>query len=250
MDSLIRSSKIAAMFATLVLTFVSTGCVAQSSVKNQGSTTKGPAAGSTSKPADGAQTTATTHPALTNPSLATKQAPEKFRAKFSTTKGDFVIEVTREWSPLGADRFYNLIDIGYLKDIVIFRAVPGFMLQFGVHGDPGISQHWKDANINDDPVGKASNLPGYISFAKTGLPNSRSAQMFINVANNSGLDRQGFTPFGKVVEGLEIVGKLNTEYGENDREDQGAFVANGNDWILKKYPRLDIIKSVDLVEMQ
>ena len=243
MDSLHRFSTIATMLGLLIYSTASSGCVAQSPTKTQqGSGTTQPAAGS--------QTKAAAHPALTDPSLANKTAPEKFRAKFATTKGDIVIEVTREWSPNGADRFYNLVDIGYFDDIAIFRAVPNFMFQFGVHGDPNVSKHWKDSNIKDDAPGKASNLPGYVTFAKTGMPNSRSAQMFVNLGNNSFLDAQGFTPFGKVIEGLEVVAKINTEYGENDPEDQGSLITKGNDWLLKKYPRLDIIKSVELIEMK
>ncbi len=259
MYSLNRFSTIATLITLLLFTTASSGCVAQSPTKKQGSGTKQPATGSSMKqPATGSntrntggsQTKGAAHPALTNPSLANKTAPEKFHAKFVTTKGNFVIEVTRAWSPNGADRFYNLVDIGYFNDIAIFRAVPNFMFQFGVHGDPNVSKHWKDSTIKDDPPANASNLPGYVTFAKTGLPNSRSAQMFVNLGNNNFLDRQGFTPFGKVVEGLEVVGKINTEYGENAPEDQGSLIARGNAWLLKKYPRLDIIKSVELVEMK
>lgn len=250
MDSLHRFSTITTLIGLLIYSTASTGCVAQSPTKNQGSSTKQPASGSDTKAEQSSQTKAAAHPAMTNPSLANKTSPEKFQAKFVTTKGDFVIEVTRAWSPNGADRFYNLIDIGYFQDIAIFRGVPNFMFQFGVHGDPNVSKHWKDSNIKDDRPGNVSNLPGYVTFAKTGMPNSRSAQMFVNLGNNAFLDSQGFTPFGKVIEGLEVVGKINTEYGENDREDQGEFIAKGNAWLLKKYPRLDIIKSVELTEMK
>ena len=262
MISSFRFQSVAAFAALLVLSTSAPGCQAQSTLRKpqgsatapqgsastpQGSATT-PQGSATTQEGSGSATKSAPHPALTNPSLANKTAPEKFFARFSTTKGDFVIEVTREWSPVGADRFYNLVDIGYFNNIAFFRAVPGFMLQFGVHGDPNISKHWKAANIKDDQPGKASNVPGFISFAKTGLPNSRSAQMFINLANNGFLDRQGFTPFGKVVEGLEVIGKINTEYGENERTDQAMFVEKGNEWLLKKYPRLDIIKSVTFVE--
>ena len=273
--SSLRFQSAVAFAALLVFSISSSGCLAQStltkpqgsgSAAKQGSATTQQGSGTaqqgsgtaqqgsgTTQQGSGTQGSGsanknTPNPALTNPALANKKAPEKFHAKFVTTKGDFVIEVTREWSPVGADRFYNLVDIGYFNNIAFFRAVPGFMLQFGVHGDPNISKHWKAANIKDDQPGKASNVPGFISFAKTGLPNSRSAQMFINLANNGFLDRQGFTPFGKVVEGLEVIGKINTEYGENERTDQAMFVEKGNEWLLKKYPRLDIIKSVTFVE--
>jgi cyclophilin family peptidyl-prolyl cis-trans isomerase len=136
----------------------------------------------------------------------------------------------------------------FFSDIAFFRAVNGFMFQFGIHGDPAISDKWAEANIKDDPSVGVSNGPGTICFAKTGLPNSRSTQMFINLGNNSFLDDQGFTPFGKVTEGLDVVGKINTEYGENKGDVQGEFKQKGNPYILKKFPNIDLIKSVTIVE--
>ena len=265
MISSLRFQSVTAFAALLIFSASTPGCQAQSTLRKpqgsstqattqqgsattqQGSATTQQGSGTTQQGAGSASKNAA-HPALTNPSLANKTAPEKFYARFATTKGDFVVEVTRELSPNGADRFYNMVDIGYFHNIAIFRGIPNFMFQFGVHGDPNISKHWAEATIKDDAPGKASNLPGFLTFAKTGAPNSRSAQMFINLGNNAGLDRQGFTPFGRVVEGLDVVAKINTEYGENDRTDQGEFVQKGNEWLLKKYPRLDIIKSVEFVE--
>ena len=136
------------------------------------------------------------NPALRNPALADEKAPTTFKAKFETTKGDFVVEVTREWSPRGADRFYNLVKIGYFRNIAFFRVIDGFMAQFGMHGDPVIGQNWSAANIQDDPVVK-SNQRGYISFAKTNMPHSRSVQFFINYKDNASLDNYGFSPFGR-----------------------------------------------------
>ena len=188
---------------------------------------------------------------LRNPALATEEAPATFQVEVATTKGDFIIEVTREWSPAGADRFYNMVQSGYFEDIAIFRAVPNFMFQFGIHGDPEIGGPWSEATIQDDPnFAGVSNLKGYITFAKTGAPNSRSTQMFINLRNNSGLDRQGFTPFGRIVEGIEVADKINTEYGENPRGEnvQGKFKAKGNDYIRKRFPNLDFIESITLVD--
>ncbi len=186
------------------------------------------------------------HPALANPALANEKAPEIFYARFETSKGDYVIKVTRAWSPNGADRFYNLMKIGYFKDVAIFRAVPGFMYQFGIHGDPAVSAKWSDANIKDDAAGAKSNLPYTITFAKTGRPNSRSTQMFINLGKNDFLDGQGFTPFGEVVEGKQVVDAINTQYGENKPADnvQGNFKRGGNAYIFKQFPNLDKIKSV------
>ncbi len=188
----------------------------------------------------------TQNPAMLNPALANKQAPEEFTVKFETTKGDFIVKATRAWSPNGADRFYNLVDIGYYKDIVIFRAIDGFMFQFGIHGDPAVNEKWMDANIKDDPSAKVSNNPGYLSFAMGGK-NSRSNQIFVNLGDNRRLDPMGFTPFAQIVDGQKTVLAINTEYGENSREVQGKFQAEGNSYILKKYPKLDIIKSATFV---
>jgi peptidyl-prolyl cis-trans isomerase A (cyclophilin A) len=190
------------------------------------------------------------HPALKNPALATEQAPEKFRVKFSTTKGDYVVEVTRAWSPNGADRFYNLVKIGYFNDVAIFRAVKGFMYQFGIHGDPAVSAQWSEANIDDDRMSGVGNTPGRLCFAKTGAPNSRSTQMFVNLGDNRFLDSQGFTPFGEVIQGMEVVNKINTEYGENRPQDnvQGNFKKGGNAYLMKKFPNVDLIRSATLIE--
>jgi peptidyl-prolyl cis-trans isomerase A (cyclophilin A) len=189
------------------------------------------------------------HPGLTDPKLANKQAPEKFRVKFETTKGDIIVEVTREWSPNGADRFYNLVDVGFFKDIAIFRAVPNFMFQFGIHGNPKVSEIWRDAKIKDDPRKGISNSEGTMTYAMGG-PNTRTTQFFINLKDNDFLDGQGFTPFGKVVEGMDVVKKINTEYGENAPDVQQRFQSQGNAYILKRFPNLDMIKSLTLVEAE
>ena len=181
------------------------------------------------------------------PANATVKAPETFRVKFETTKGDFVLDVTRKWSPNGADRFYNLVKLGYFKDIAVFRAIKGFMFQFGIHGDSKVNTAWSNANIKDDPKAGQSNTEGMISYAKAG-PNTRSVQFFVNLGNNERLDGMGFTPFGKVVEGMDVIKQINTEYGENSPEVQGSFEAKGNAFILQKYPNLDMIKSVTIVE--
>lgn len=190
-----------------------------------------------------------TDPALLNSPSPDPQAPSQFKARFNTSKGSFVAEIHRDWSPNGVDRFYNMVSKGYFEDIAIFRAVKGFMFQFGIHGDPAVNKVWCDSNISDDPSVEVSNLPGMLCFAKTGEPNSRSVQMFVNLGNNCSLDRDGFTPFGKVIEGLEVVEAINTEYGENPRTEdiQGKFKRKGNSYIMKRFPRLDLIRSVELV---
>lgn len=190
-------------------------------------------------------------PGLLDPSKAIATAPAKFRVKFGTTKGDFTVEVTRAWAPNGADRFYNMVKVGFFKDVAIFRAIKGFMFQFGIHGTPAIAQRWGDANIKDDaPVKGISNQEGFLSFAQTGRPNSRSSQMFVNLGNNQFLDRQNppFVPFGQVVEGMDVVRAINTEYGENKGNVQGEFKQQGNAYIKQKYKNIDFIKSVTLVK--
>lgn len=190
------------------------------------------------------------HPAMLEPSKATERAPDSFRVKFQTTKGDFVVQVNRDWAPNGADRFYNLVKIGYFNDVVFFRCIKGFMCQFGIHGDPAVNAVWSDATIPDDPKKEGvSNREGYLTFARTGAPNSRSVQFFINMGNNSRLDSMGFTPIGRIVEGMDNFLKINTEYGENENEDQGNFQNRGNAYILGKYPNLDrIIRATILDE--
>ena len=133
-----------------------------------------------------------------DPKKATKTAPDSYDVLFETTQGNIVIEVQRSWAPLGADRFYNLVEMGYLTDIAFFRAIKGFMTQFGIHGDPSVATMWRDARIQDDPVTQ-SNTRGYITFATSGK-NSRTTQMFINTNDNINLDAMGFSPFGKVSE--------------------------------------------------
>lgn len=190
------------------------------------------------------------NPALRNPSLTSAKAPATFKAKFETTKGDFVVEVTREWSPRGADRFYNLVKIGYFRNIAFFRVIEGFMAQFGMHGDPIIGQKWSAANIQDDPVVK-SNQRGYISFAKTNMPHSRSVQFFINYKDNGSLDSYGFSPFGQVIEGMEVVDSVYKGYGEGAPSgrgpSQGRIRAEGNGYLKRDFPKLDYIKKATLL---
>ncbi|MEM9080053.1 MAG: peptidylprolyl isomerase [Verrucomicrobiota bacterium] len=188
------------------------------------------------------------HPGLKDPSKAAEKAPDTFKALFTTTEGEVEITVTRKWSPQGADRFYNLVKIGYFKDVAFFRVVNGFMAQFGIHGDSSINTAWRGATIKDDPNAGISNTPGKITFAKTGLPNSRSVQFFINYGNNDFLDNQGFTPFGEVTKGMDVVSKLYNGYGERTTQLQGQIMAKGNDFLKSNFPELDYIKSATIVE--
>jgi peptidyl-prolyl cis-trans isomerase A (cyclophilin A) len=187
-----------------------------------------------------------------DPSKLTAQAPETFEAQFDTTKGKFTVEITRSLAPNGADRFYNLVKSGYFTDIAFFRVIPGFMCQFGIHGDPAVSAKWRDANITDDPV-KGSNTRGTITFATAG-PNTRTTQLFINFADNTGLDGQGFAPFGKVTAGMDVVDKINSEYGEGapngNGPDQGRIQGEGNAYLKKDFPDLDYIKSATIISVE
>ena len=189
-------------------------------------------------------------PDFTDPVKLTEKSPESFKVKFETTKGNFTVEVTRSLSPNGADRFYNLARSGYFKDVAFFRVIPGFMCQFGIHGDPKVSAAWRKAQIPDDTV-KGSNTRGAITFATAG-PNTRTAQLFISFGDNSRLDRTGFSPFGKVTEGMDVVDKINGEYGEGAPSgrgpDQGRIQMEGNAYLKKDFPNLDYIKSTTVVQ--
>ncbi len=186
---------------------------------------------------------------LLKPEEANEVAPDSYKVKVETTQGSFVIEVTRDWAPNGADRFYNLVKRGYFNEIAIFRAIDGFMFQFGIHGDAKLNKIWSEAKIKDDPNTEHANVAGTITFATSG-PNSRTVQLFVNLGDNSRLDEMGFTPFGKVIEDVAVLGKINMEYGENSSEVQGRFQAEGNTYIKKRYPNLDYIKSISFVEEQ
>jgi len=187
--------------------------------------------------------------ALKNPAKLTEKAPETFKVKFATTKGDFTLEITRAWSPLGADRFYNLVKNGFFTDVAFFRVIEGFMVQFGIHGDPAVSAAWRGARIQDDPV-KESNEKGYISYAMAG-PNTRTTQMFINFGNNARLDDMGFSPFGKVTDGMKVVESIYNGYGEGAPSgmgpDQGRVQAQGNAYLKADFPKMDYIKSATLL---
>lgn len=189
----------------------------------------------------------TTKP-LFNPALAAEQAPANFTIKLDTTQGEVLIDVTRAWSPNGADRIYNLVKAGYYDDIAFFRVVQGFMAQVGINGHPGANAAWRAATIPDDPVTQ-SNKRGYVTFAKTGAPNSRSTQIFINFVDNSRLDDMGFAPFG-VVRDMTSIDKLNGEYGEGAPQGRGPNQARvqgeGNAYLRAEFAQLDYIKKATI----
>lgn len=198
---------------------------------------KAPAAAPKAAPAAG--------PDLLKPQTLTAKAPETFKVKFTTTKGDVIIEVTRAWAPLGADRFYNLVKGGFYKDAAFFRVLPRFVAQFGIPARPEVAAAWDHAYIKDDKVTQ-TNKRGTLTFATAG-PNTRTTQIFINFSDNKGLDGQGFAPFGEVTEGMEAVDKFFAGYGESP--DQGRITAFGKTYLDKSFPNLDrIISAVVMPE--
>ncbi len=192
---------------------------------------------------------ASPRPALLDPSRAAERAPAQFRVAFETTKGRFVVEVTRAWAPQGADRFFSLVRAGYYDGVAFFRVIENFMVQFGIHGDPAVSAVWREARIPDDPVTQ-SNKRGMVTYATAG-PGTRTTQLFINFRDNTGLDGQGFAPFGKVIEGLSVVDSLYSGYGEGAPRgmgpDQGRAQAEGNSYLKGSFPKLDFIKTARVV---
>ncbi|MEX0702896.1 MAG: peptidylprolyl isomerase [Planctomycetales bacterium] len=176
---------------------------------------------------------------------------ETFRVKFETTQGDFVVEVHPEWAPNGAKQLRTLVEEKFYDDVAFFRVIDGFMAQFGMSGDPKVQEKWGEKTIQDDPV-KQSNVRGYVTFAQTGAPNSRSTQLFINYGDNSRLDEQRFAPVGKVVEGMDVVDKLHSGYGEGAPggrgPSQGEITRRGNAYLKERFPNLDYIKTARIVE--
>ena len=182
---------------------------------------------------------------LMRPENFSATAPETFVARLETTKGVIRIQVTREWAPLGADRFYNLVRGGYYDGITFHRVIDGFMAEFGIHGDPWVNQFWRQATMDDEPVRKP-NVRGRVSFSKN-QPNTRTVQVFINTDENRSLDGEGFSPFGEVVEGMDVVDALYSDYGESPtRGGEGVYaamaIAKGDEYLNDEFPLLDRIE--------
>ena len=182
--------------------------------------------------------------ALSDPAALTEKAPASFKAKFDTSKGAFVVQVNRDWAPNGADRFYNLVKNGFFDNTRFFRVISGFMVQFGINGDPEVQSHWRGgaANLTDDPV-KQSNKKGYITFATAGK-DTRTTQVFINFKDNGFLDSQGFAPFGEVTSGMDVVEKITDQYGE--KPNQGSIQTEGNTYLKAQFPKLDYVKKATI----
>ena len=187
---------------------------------------------------------------LDKPQTLNQRSSDVYRAKFATSKGDFVIEIHRDWAPVGADRFFNLVKYGYYNDTRFFRVVGGFMAQIGIHGKPELNTIWREQHIADDPV-KKSNLRGFVTFATAG-PGTRTTQFFINYADgNSRLDTMGFAPFGQVVSGMQVVDALYADYGEGAPQgrgpNQGRIQSEGNAYLLRDFPQLDYVKEATIL---
>jgi cyclophilin family peptidyl-prolyl cis-trans isomerase len=169
-------------------------------------------------------------------------AAGSYRVLMATSKGDITIEVHRDWAPIGAQRFYELVQAGFYDNARFFRYVPNFVIQFGLAADPAVTKKWS-TTINDDPVTHI-NRTGSLSFATAG-PNTRTSQIFINLRTNQTLDDQGFAPFAQIVDGQDVVGKIYGGYGE--QPDQDAIRLKGNTYLLKSYPKMDYIKTAKVM---
>jgi peptidyl-prolyl cis-trans isomerase A (cyclophilin A) len=203
-----------------------------------GTTTKKPATATTARPAYDRM--------LLRPALLKDKAPDQYVVKFVTTRGDFTVTVTRAWAPLGADRFYNLVKHHFYDNSSVFRAVPNFVTQFGISSYPAVSTAWKKTEIKDDPVTQ-TNKKGSITFATAG-PNTRTTQVFINLKDNTFLDRSGFSPFGTVDDdGMKVVQMFYDQYGDNAGIDQDKIESQGKPYLDKNFPKLDVIKSVTII---
>jgi peptidyl-prolyl cis-trans isomerase A (cyclophilin A) len=177
-------------------------------------------------------------------------APDTFVVRFTTSRGPFDVQFVRAWGPKGVDRVYYLVRAGYYDGVRFFRVLPGFVAQFGESGDPRVAKVWDTRTIQDDPV-RQSNTRGMVTFATAG-PNTRTTQIFVNFANNARLDRLGFAPIGRVVDGMtRVVDSLYSGYGEGPPKgkgpDQDRIAAEGERYLAQHYPKLDWIKRADIV---
>jgi peptidyl-prolyl cis-trans isomerase A (cyclophilin A) len=218
---------------TSCLTFCFLAAIFPAAVSAQGTAATAP------KPATHQAAASHLDPALLHPSTLKATAPDEYEVTFKTTAGDFVVKVTRAWAPLGADRFYNLVKHGFFTDAAFFRVVPGFVVQFGLNAHPAVNAAWEKAYIKDDPVTQ-SNHTGFLTFATAG-PNTRTTQLFISLGENARLDSMGFSAFGQITTGMDVVQKIFSGYGESP--DQAQITAEGKPYLDKHFPKLDRIVS-------
>jgi peptidyl-prolyl cis-trans isomerase A (cyclophilin A) len=203
-----------------------------------------------SKPAPAEQqksSGAKTGASLLHPETLKAKAPDVYEVQFVTTKGNFVIQVTRAWAPLGADRFYNLVKHHFYDGASLFRVLPGFVVQFGLGPNPAVNKAWTDAKIKPDPV-LQKNIRGYVTYAMSpGDTGSRTTQVFINLADNSRLDKDGFAPFGKVTEGMAVVNQFYGGYADSPTSHQHEITNEGKAYLEKNFPKLDSIKTATII---
>ncbi len=187
----------------------------------------------------------------TDASVLKQKAPDTFKAEFLTSKGNFTVEVYRHWSPLGADRFYQLIRTGYYNNTIIFRVVKDYLVQFGVSEDKQKNIFWQGKNLKDEPV-VASNTDSTLCFSR-GAPNTRKTSVFINLRNNLTYDTltaagvKGFVPFAKVINGMDVVRQFFSDYGNETMKAADTIYFKGNSWMQKRFPGLDMIKEVRII---
>ena len=180
------------------------------------------------------------------PAVSDQKAPDVFQVDFETSKGKVVVEIHRDWAPNGVDHFYTLVKTGFYDGSRFYRTIRNFVAQFGIAGDPKTNALWANASIPDDPV-KQHNETGTLTYAATGMPNSRTTQLFFNLRDNTAsLDHQGFAPIGRVITGLDVVESFYTGYGsmppEGEGPDPGKIASQGNEYLQSQFPRLDFIQ--------
>ncbi len=234
------------IFTTFIVAISAAPAPARAQAPAQNAAPKSAAAGQGATTKKAASTVRAYDRALLRPTLLKDKAPAQYKVKFVTTRGEFTIDVTRAWAPLGADRFYNLIKHHFYDNASVFRVVPSFVAQFGISAYPAVTTAWKGTDIQDDPVTQ-SNKKGYITFATAG-PNTRTTQVFIDLQDNTRLDRMGFAPFGVVEgDGMKVVEMFYDQYGDNAGPDQPKIEKEGKPYLDKGWPKLDTIKSATLL---
>ena len=249
MNSSHKAQKMAAavlIFTTFIVAISAAPAPARAQAPAQNAAPKSAAAGQGATTKKAASTVRAYDRALLRPTLLKDKAPAQYKVKFVTTRGEFTIDVTRAWAPLGADRFYNLVKHHFYDNASVFRVVPSFVAQFGISAYPAVTTAWKGTDIQDDPVTQ-SNKKGYITFATAG-PNTRTTQVFIDLQDNARLDRMGFAPFGVVEgDGMKVVEMFYDQYGDNAGPDQPKIEKEGKPYLDKGWPKLDTIKSATLL---
>ena len=234
------------IFTTFIVAISAAPAPARAQAPAQNAAPKSAAAGQGATTKKAASTVRAYDRALLRPTLLKDKAPAQYKVKFVTTRGEFTIDVTRAWAPLGADRFYNLVKHHFYDNASVFRVVPSFVAQFGISAYPAVTTAWKGTDIQDDPVTQ-SNKKGYITFATAG-PNTRTTQVFIDLQDNARLDRMGFAPFGVVEgDGMKVVEMFYDQYGDNAGPDQPKIEKEGKPYLDKGWPKLDTIKSATLL---